>query len=264
MTRDEIETLEQALREASPPDEGAARERARRTVLSAHADARPRRRFTRSAPVVWLTAAAFLAVVLVIGRDTGPARAFENLVRDIVHVPAATPEPATVNRLALPAPGRLLVTGSDGLFAVARDGRRTPLGRWQAATWSPTGLYVAATSGRTLAALDPDNGTVRWRLRPGGAVAFPRWAPDRTHIAYRAGTHAADRLRQRHPRRPRRPPDGRRSSRLASRRAAHDRLGGERRQGHRRGRRHREGAVDAPRRRAGPSGWPGPPTAAAC
>jgi hypothetical protein len=42
--------------------------------------------------------------------------------------------PTPVDGLALPAPGRLLVSGSDGLFVVARDGRRTALGHWEAAT----------------------------------------------------------------------------------------------------------------------------------
>ncbi len=70
---------------------------------------------------------------------------------------------------------------------VARDGRRTRLGRWDDATWSPQGLFVGATAGRTLAAIEPDDGTVRWRLRPGPPVSLPRWAPDGTHIAYRAG-----------------------------------------------------------------------------
>jgi hypothetical protein len=80
------------------------------------------------------------------------------------------------------------VSGSDGLFVVARDGRRTRLGRWDDATWSPAGLFVAATAGHTLAALDPADGSIRWRLRPGALVSLPRWAPDGTHIAFRAGS----------------------------------------------------------------------------
>ena len=76
-------------------------------------------------------------------------------MRDIVRAPAK-PAPTPVADLALPAGGRLLVSDADGLFVVARSGKRTRARRaGDDATWSPNGLYVAATSGRTLAALDP-------------------------------------------------------------------------------------------------------------
>ncbi len=182
MTRDELTALERALHEAEPPDAGPARERARRIVL---AQAPSRRRARRAAPLVWAALAAVLAALVVTQRDSGPAQAVERLVRDIVNVPK--PAPAPVSELALPTAGRLLVRGSDGLFVVARDGRRTRLGRWDDATWSPAGLFVGATAGHTLAALDPADGTVRWRVRPGASVSLPRWAPDGKHIAYRAG-----------------------------------------------------------------------------
>ena len=142
MTRDEIAALERALREAEPPDAGPARERARRTVL---AQAPTRRRARRAAPVVWAVVAAVLAALVVTQRDSGPAQAVERLVRDIVNVPKPAPTP--VSELALPASGRLLVSGSDGLFVVARDGRRTRLGRWDDATWSPAGLFVGRDRG---------------------------------------------------------------------------------------------------------------------
>jgi hypothetical protein len=184
MTRDDLAALERALREADPPDAGPARERARRTVL-AQAPAR-RRQARRAAPLVWAVVAAVLAAFVVTQRDSGAAQAVERLVRDIVNVPRPAPTP--VGGLALPASGRLLVRGSDGLFVVARDGRRTRLGRWEDATWSPAGLFVAASAGHTLAALDPADGGVRWRVRPGALVSLPRWAPDGKHIAYRAGS----------------------------------------------------------------------------
>jgi hypothetical protein len=187
MTRDELDALERALREAEPPDAVQARERARATVLSVHAQARSRTRLRRAVPLVWAALAAVLAALFITQRDSGPAQAVERLVRDIVREPKATPAPTPASALALPAPGRLLVTGSDGLFVVSREGRRTRLGSWDEATWSPAGLFVAATAGRTLVALDPANGAIRWRLRPGGTVSVPRWAPDGFHIAYRGG-----------------------------------------------------------------------------
>ena len=158
MTRDELAALERALAEAEPPDAGPARERARRTVLAAHGQARPRQRVRRAAPLVWAAVAATLAALVVTQRDSGPAQAVERLVRDIVQVPAKpAPAPTPVADLALPASGRLLVSDSSGLFVVARDGKRTRLGRYADASWSPNGLYVVASSERTLAALDPQD-----------------------------------------------------------------------------------------------------------
>ena len=108
-------------------------------------------------------------------------------MRDIVQ-PPAKPAPTPVADLALPTSGRLLVSDADGLYVVTRSGKRTRLGRYDDASWSPNGLFVAASSGRALAALDPTNGAASaGRLRPGGQVSLPRWAPDGLHIAYRAG-----------------------------------------------------------------------------
>jgi hypothetical protein len=186
MTRDEVAALERALREAAPPDAGPARERARRTVLAAHAQARPRGRVRRSAPLVWAVLAATLAAIVVTQRDSGPARAVERLVRDVVRAPAA-PVPTPAADLALPTSGRLLVSDADGLYVVSRSGKRTRLGRYEDAAWSPNGLYVAATTERALTALDPRTRRVRWTLRPGARVSLPRWSPGGLHVAYRAG-----------------------------------------------------------------------------
>ena len=183
MTREQLDALERALREAEPPDAGPARERARRTVLAVHAEARSRRRARRVAPLVYAALAAVLAMLVVTQRESGPAQAVERLVRDIVREPKATPAPKPA--AALPASGRLLVSGADGLFAVSGS-RKVALGDYDDATWSPRGLFVGATDGRRLVALNAANGAVRWRLEPGGDVSLPRWAPDGLHIAYRA------------------------------------------------------------------------------
>lgn len=183
----ERDELGRALLDAPLPDAGAARERARRTVLAAHAAA-PRR--TRPRRVVVLAAVATLAIGAAtrpgqaIGEwlgDTAPARTIERLVRDAVHAP----KPAT--GLELPAAGRLLVAGDSGLWLVERHAAPRRLGAFTAATWSPGGLFIAAVSGRTLAAVDPKGG-VRWRLTLPAPVTAPRWAPDGTHVAFRAGT----------------------------------------------------------------------------
>jgi hypothetical protein len=169
------EELERTLREAAVPDAIAARERARRTVLAAH---RPVRRRPRLA-LVYVVLACAVAAVVFSARDTGPARAIERQVREVLvaPTPAPTPPPAAFS-------GRLLVLDGQRL-SVLRGDRATALGRWRDADWSPRGLFVAVVSGDTLAAIEPDDGTVRWRLRR-AAPQFPRWAPGGLHIAYRS------------------------------------------------------------------------------
>jgi hypothetical protein len=179
--------LERELREVSLPGEGAARERARREVLAAHAAA-PARRRPRAAAI------ATAVVLAAIGASslTRPGQAVgewlgDRFVQQVVHQPATPrPLPRRQTGLDLPTPGRLLVASARGLWIVDRDGRRTGLGDWTSGTWSPHAYYVAAARGRTLAAVRPD-GAVRWRRTLPARVADPRWSPDGFHIAYRAG-----------------------------------------------------------------------------
>ena len=53
---------------------------------------------------------------------------------------------------ALPAAGELLVESAQGPWIVHDDGSKRLLGDSDAATWSPHGLFVAATGGRELVA----------------------------------------------------------------------------------------------------------------
>jgi hypothetical protein len=185
MTRDEIEALERALSETPLPEEVAARERARQTLVAAHAQAAPRRR-SRSVRLVWVAALAAAITVGVSQRDSGLAHEVSDWMRAVVKQPTPTATP--VSGLELPAAGRLLVSEDSGLWVVERSGKRKRLGSWQDATWSPRGLYVAAASGRTLAAVDPDNRTVRWQLRRPERVSLPRWSPQEGfYVAYRSG-----------------------------------------------------------------------------
>jgi hypothetical protein len=178
------EQLEQALREAEVPDEPAARERVRRTVLAAHRQRAPQRR--PRGTVVWVAVAALCCALVVTQRDSRPARAMEKIFHQVVAKPKAAP-PRAASGLALPARGRLLVSEGDAVYVVDRAGKRTRLGRWQDATWSPQGLFAAVTSGHTLAAVEPGDGAVRWRLARPDPVSLPRWAPGGRHIAYRSG-----------------------------------------------------------------------------
>ena len=87
----------------------------------------------------------------------------------------------------LPAPGRLLVESAKGPWIVRPDGSKRLLGPYREASWSPHGLFLAATGRDELAAVEP-GGRVHWTLaRP--AVRFPRWTGTRTdtRIAYLTG-----------------------------------------------------------------------------
>jgi hypothetical protein len=97
------------------------------------------------------------------------------------------PPPATPVLTGLPAAGRLLVTASGAVWVMTEDGARRRLGRFQGATWSPNGLFVAAWRGRELVALDPNvTDGVRW-ARPGRRILGARWSPSGVRVAYVSG-----------------------------------------------------------------------------
>jgi hypothetical protein len=70
---------------------------------------------------------------------------------------------------------------------VNQDGSRRRLGPYREASWSPHGLFVAATRQNELVALDP-RGNIRWTL-PRRSPRFPTWTGTRTdtRIAYISG-----------------------------------------------------------------------------
>jgi Tol biopolymer transport system component len=87
---------------------------------------------------------------------------------------------------SLPAPGQLLIQSPTGPWIVSEDGSKRRLGDYAEATWSPHGLFVAATRLDELVALDT-KGNVRWSLARRGGVHQPRWSPDGFRIAYLSG-----------------------------------------------------------------------------
>jgi len=118
--------------------------------------------------------------------------------------PALSPHPA--GRSSTPSAGRsgsrpprrrssdfrrlaaLLVSGGGGTWVVSPDGSKRRLGSYSQAAWSPHGLFVIASTSNELAAIEPNDGSVRWSLaRPN--VVFPRWGGSRTdtRVAYLSG-----------------------------------------------------------------------------
>jgi len=158
------------------PGEREAGERAWAVVRRAYAEREPVRWPRRHARP--LAAAAVLAA-LVAAALSPPGRSVVHSLRKAVGVKEA--EPAL---FSLPTRGQLLVTSDSGLWLVRPDGSKRRLGRYRDATFSPHGLFVAATRANQLVALDP-KGDVRWTLaRP--APRFPAWTGTRTdtRIAY--------------------------------------------------------------------------------
>lgn len=164
------------------PGEREAQERAWAVVRRAYAEREPvawPRRHTRP-----LVAAALVAVVAAAALSP-PGRSVVHSLRKAVGVKQA--EPAL---FSLPTQGDLLVTSRKGLWLVHRDGSKRLLGHYGDATFSPHGLFIAATRANQLVALDP-KGNVRWTLaRP--APSHPAWTGTRTdtRITYLSGGRA--------------------------------------------------------------------------
>jgi hypothetical protein len=161
------------------PNEEQAAERSWQVVRAAYETREPvawPRRHWRPLAVGAVAAAAVAAVL------SPPGRSVVHSLRKAVGV-----EHAETSLFSLPARGRLLVSGRGGTWIVRADGSRRHLGNYQDAAWSPHGIFVAATHGNELAALD-QKGNVHWSLSR-RSPRFPAWAGSftDTRIAYIAG-----------------------------------------------------------------------------
>jgi hypothetical protein len=137
----------------------------------------------------WRAAVPALACVLVLtgGVLAGAGQPRGSLARWLRAAIGETAPPRARPKLAgLPGGGRLLVNSAGGPWIVRADGRRTYLGAYTAAGWSPHGLYLIAWRATDLAALAPQ-GVVQWTVTADGPVSLARWSPDGYRIAYLAG-----------------------------------------------------------------------------
>jgi hypothetical protein len=165
--------------ERIPADRGAE-ERAWQVVRAAYAE---RERVQQRARRRWMLGGAALVAVVAAAAVSSPGRAVVNAVRRSIGITHAAPA-----LFKLPAPGRLLVSGSAGTWVVSPDGSRRRLGAYPDAAWSPHGLFVIAANANSVAAVDPRSGDVHWSLgRP--RVASPSWGGSRidTRVAYLSG-----------------------------------------------------------------------------
>ena len=158
-----------------------AEERAWDVVRRAFAEREPvprQRHYLRPAIALGIAAA------VVAGAVSSPGRAVLGNLRDQV-VGQRNAAPAL---FSLPAPGRLIVSSTDGPWIVQRDGSKRLLDRYDELSWSPHGKYVVAARGHELFAVEP-GGHVHWSLARSEPISRPRWggtAAD-TRIAYLAG-----------------------------------------------------------------------------
>lgn len=160
-------------------------DRAWEVVRRAFDERVPEPRHPRTRARLVLAVAVAVAGAVLVAALSPPGRAVFERVRKAVGV-----EHAARTLFSLPGGGRLLVVSSDrgGTWVVEPDGLKRDLGAFTDAAWSPHGLYVVATRGNELVALDP-HGDVHWslaRARP----SSPVWTGSRTdtRIAYIAAS----------------------------------------------------------------------------
>lgn len=171
--------LRMLLRETPVPAEEVAERRGLLVVTKAFAERRPPRQ--QALPRLGLV---FAIGLLFAALTLSPAGAkVRDWIDDVFTAGVPNAEHALTD---IPGGGRLLVQASGGSWLVQPDGSRRLLGNFGEATWSPHGLFVAATDGHTLNAVDPE-GNLRWSISADGTPRDARWSASGFRIAYRAG-----------------------------------------------------------------------------
>ncbi|HUC08164.1 MAG TPA: hypothetical protein VMR96_08740, partial [Solirubrobacterales bacterium] len=172
--------LRTLLREEPIPGAADAERRGLDLLTRAQAERRPEPQPVRLRRLAIALAVTALLAALILSPAGAAVR---DWVDDVFTTGVRHAEPALTE---IPGGGKLLVQSQRGPWVVQPDGSRRLLGRYREATWSPHGLFVAAASGRTLSAIEPD-GTPRWSISASDRISDPRWSPSGFRIAYRTG-----------------------------------------------------------------------------
>lgn len=172
--------LRELLRATPLPGAAEAEARGSALIAAAFADREPPRRRSPLPRLALVTALVTMLGALLLSPAGAAVRGW---IGGVFEAGVRNAEPALTR---IPGGGRLAVTARQGPWVVKPDGSRRLLGHYREATWSPHGLYLAAVSGRTLTALEPD-GTPRWSLTAPAGVRDARWSPSGYRIAYLAG-----------------------------------------------------------------------------
>jgi hypothetical protein len=184
MSRELEARLERALSRVGPSE--AVTEQARAAAL----DALPRGLRVRHRAIL-LIAAALTALAL-----AGGALAASETAREVVGIGAPRPasKPPAPIRAALPAGASGFATVVGDHVWIARPGAaRAREARFTAFELSPNAVYVAAGSGRSLAARQPATLRATKRVAVRGTVTAIGWAPIGIYIAYVVRTaHGSD------------------------------------------------------------------------
>ena len=171
MSRARDEAARTALRELRVPGESQAEERSWAVVREAFAERAPvppQRSVRARVALAAIGAAAVGAFALT------PAGAD---VRDWIADTITGEESAQPVLESLPAPGAVLTESRDGAWILRDDGSRRRLGDYDRATWSPNGLFVGASAGSELVALNPQ-GVVQWSQPTPAPVESIDWSAD--------------------------------------------------------------------------------------
>ncbi len=111
-----------------------------------------------------------------------------NVVRNAYEERIRVPRKRDWRPIAIAAAAAVVVAGAvtppaDGAWVVQNDGSKRLLDGYRNASWSPHGLFLAATRGDELRALEP-SGKVHWSIGRLGRIRNPRWSFDGFRVAY--------------------------------------------------------------------------------
>lgn len=168
------------------PDEREASARSYEVARAAFEQRPPAPARPRLGAVPAMVTVALIAVAVALAL-TPAGGAVADLIREGLGESVEGERPAEPALTALPSGGELLVVSRQGPWVVHSDGSQRLLGRFDDASWSPSGVHVVVSRGRQLSALTP-TGEPRWSLARRSPVSGARWSPDPGwRVAYLSG-----------------------------------------------------------------------------